>query len=492
MLDKVSRLPMPASAVLGRAFRAWDGLIEFLPIGVCVCGRDGHVAHYNRRAEELWGRAPFIEGPDVRYCGTYKAYLPTGMPLPPSQSPAAEALAARKPVRDRELIVERPDGSRSWILVNADPLFDDDEEIVGAVSCFQDITELKRAQEELRASEHWYRELLQALPAAVYTTDAAGRITFFNEAAAAMSGRRPQLDADEWCVTWKLYRPDGSPLPHDECPMAIALKENRPVRGDEAIAERPDGSRVPFMPYPTPLRDADGTLIGAVNVLVDISERKRAESQQKALVDELHHRVKNNMQALAGLIRASQRETASEEARQVLEDASKRVDAMAVAHQALYRADDLETVDGRELIGRLCTLVQRGFGAGLEITTEAQTVDLPNDAAVPVALILNELLTNAAKHAQNGRGRVCVRVRLCRGGEELVLGVRDDGPGFQFADTGRRASGLGLVCALAEQIGGRFEADTRTGACFTLRFPRRRPDAAVQCSMRMPRQSSSR
>ena len=120
------------------------------------------------------------------------------------------------------------------------------------------------------------RELLEALPAAVYTTDAKGRITFFNKTAVEMAGRTPQPD-DEWCVTWRLYNPDGTPLPHDQCPMAVALRENRPVRGVEAVAERPDGTRIPFIPYPTPLHDSEGKLIGAINMLVDISERKKAE-----------------------------------------------------------------------------------------------------------------------------------------------------------------------------------------------------------------------
>lgn len=120
-------------------------------------------------------------------------------------------------------------------------------------------------------------ELLEALPAAVYTTDAAGRITFFNDAAAALWGCRPELGKSEWCGSWRLYWPDGRPLPHGECPMAIALKEKRPIRGAEAVAERPDGTRVPFLPYPTPLFDESGALAGAVNVLVDITERKEAE-----------------------------------------------------------------------------------------------------------------------------------------------------------------------------------------------------------------------
>ena len=107
-------------------------------------------------------------------------------------------------------------------------------------------------------------DLLQALPVAVYTTDAAGRITYYNEAAAELWGHRPILGKSEWCGSWLLRWPDGRPMRHDECPMAVALREGQPIRGAEAIAERPDGSLVPFLAYPTPLRDDAGTLIGAV------------------------------------------------------------------------------------------------------------------------------------------------------------------------------------------------------------------------------------
>jgi PAS domain S-box-containing protein len=120
-------------------------------------------------------------------------------------------------------------------------------------------------------------EIINALPAAIYVTDAAGRITYFNDAASALWGYSPQLHADQWCGSWRLYGLDGTPLPHDQCPMAVALKQGRPVRGGRAIAERPDGTRVPFMAFPTPLHDASGALAGAVNMLVDISEQQHAE-----------------------------------------------------------------------------------------------------------------------------------------------------------------------------------------------------------------------
>ncbi|MFN2644674.1 MAG: PAS domain S-box protein [Burkholderiales bacterium] len=132
------------------------------------------------------------------------------------------------------------------------------------------------------------RAVLDAMPAAVYTTDAEGRITGFNEAAVRFSGRVPRLGSDSWCVTWKLYWPDGTPLAHEDCPMAVALKEGREVRGVTAIAERPDGTRVHFMPFPTLIRDASGKVVGAVNMLVDITEQKRAEearSRLAAIVD---------------------------------------------------------------------------------------------------------------------------------------------------------------------------------------------------------------
>jgi two-component system, chemotaxis family, CheB/CheR fusion protein len=135
----------------------------------------------------------------------------------------------------------------------------------------------------LRLGRAQMEDVIRALPAAIYTTDAAGRITFYNEAAAELWGCRPELGKSEFCGSWKLYWPDGRPMPNSQCPMALALKEQREVRGMEAVAERPDGTLVHFVPYPTPLYDASGTLIGAVNMLIDISDRKRADVHAQRL-----------------------------------------------------------------------------------------------------------------------------------------------------------------------------------------------------------------
>ena len=128
-----------------------------------------------------------------------------------------------------------------------------------------------------------FRAILDVLPAAIYITDQNGLITYYNQAAIDLWGTRPPLGDSQWCGSWRLYWPDGRPMAHHECPMATALKEGRPVRGLEAIAERPDGTRVHFMPYPTPLHDDSGALIGAVNMLVETGERTRAHIHAQRL-----------------------------------------------------------------------------------------------------------------------------------------------------------------------------------------------------------------
>ncbi len=116
---------------------------------------------------------------------------------------------------------------------------------------------------------------LDQLDAPIYVTDADGFVTYFNTACVGFTGRVPAVGKDRWCVTWKLYTSAGDFLPHEQCPMAQAIKEGRPVRGVTAIAARPDGSRVHFAPFPTPFFDADGTLKGAINILLDVSDTRQ-------------------------------------------------------------------------------------------------------------------------------------------------------------------------------------------------------------------------
>ncbi|HYE43544.1 MAG TPA: PAS domain-containing protein [Caulobacteraceae bacterium] len=114
--------------------------------------------------------------------------------------------------------------------------------------------------------------VIESLAAPIYITDAEGVITCFNSACVRFAGRTPMAGKDRWCVSWKLYTDAGTFLPHDQCPMADAIRTRTPVRGVSAIAERPDGARVAFIPFPTPIFDEDGAFVGAVNMLIDVTD----------------------------------------------------------------------------------------------------------------------------------------------------------------------------------------------------------------------------
>ncbi len=244
----------------------------------------------------------------------------------------------------------------------------------------------------LRERERRFRKLLNALPAAVYTTDAAGQITYYNEAAAELWGRRPPIGSSQWCGSWKLFWPDGGPMRHDECPMALALKEDRPVRGMEAAAERLDGMRVPFMAYPTPLHDENGKLVGAVNMLVDISERKRAEEQQQLLVRELHHRVKNTLATVQAIMGSTAR--SSETIEEFKAALIGRIGALAKTHRLL--TDESGAVSFGSLLHNELDAFEDG--SGTRIMLRGPEVALSSQLAVSLGMAVHELTTNAAKH----------------------------------------------------------------------------------------------
>ncbi|HEX5264503.1 MAG TPA: PAS domain-containing protein [Phenylobacterium sp.] len=127
---------------------------------------------------------------------------------------------------------------------------------------------LTSAAAAVALKDHDPRAVLEAQESPIYLTDDEGIVVYANDACERFAGRPPALGEDRWCVTWKLYTDAGEFLPHEQCPMAMAIRERKPIRGASAVAERPDGTRVPFRPFPTPIFGRGGRLVGAVNVLM--------------------------------------------------------------------------------------------------------------------------------------------------------------------------------------------------------------------------------
>jgi PAS domain S-box-containing protein len=444
------------------AMRRLASIVETSDDAIISKNLDGVIETWNGGAERIFG-----------YSAEEVVGKPVTILMPPERQNEEPGILARLRRGERidhyQTVRRRKDGALIDISLTVSPLMDRAGRIIAASKIARDITSQKRAEAALQRSEQRLQDLLAAIPAAIYTTDADGKITYYNEAAVEFAGRRPTLGSDQWCVNWKLYWPDGTPLPHDQCPMAISLKEGRAIRGKEAVAERPDGTRIPFIPFPTPIRDSTGTVIGGINMLVDVSERKQAETQQRVLVRELNHRVKNNMQMLQSLLRMSTRQTKDDEARKVLEDATNRIAAMAAAQQVLYGSTAANRFSAAEFLDAVCEAAQQAFPPNLKIVREVASGELDNDDAMPLALILNELLTNAAKYGCDGRGESQIRVGLANG-DGFELYVEDDGPGFDLQSVSGRSSGLKLVQLLARQLRGHLEVVARPVSRCTVRF----------------------
>ncbi len=276
--------PFPGVAAPAGLGALADVVLEAMPCAVVTVAEDGKVRAHNARAVALFGR-PLRVGNENLELLLY-AVGSEPMPLPARSSLITAALAGETSY-GRQVAIERPDGARTLALASTIPLRREDGSVEGACVTFEDASASQHALEAANQKEARLLELVQALPAAVYTTDAEGRVTFYNRAAAELAGREPEIGKDRWCVAASLKTSEGAALPLDQCPMAIALKENRPVRNVELIAERPDGSEVPLLPFPTPIRDRNGALLGGVNMLIDVSRLKYAESVARGRMSEL-------------------------------------------------------------------------------------------------------------------------------------------------------------------------------------------------------------
>jgi PAS domain S-box-containing protein len=346
-----------------------------------------------------------------------------------------------------------------------------------------------------------YRRFLDALGVAVYTTDKDGSITFFNAAAATFWGRRPTL-GESWCGSLRLRWPDGRPMRHDECPMAITLKEARPVRGGQAIADRPDGSAVSFMAYPTPLFDDKGQLIGAVNVLVDITERHRAEQAIRAAAEALEasnavkdqflglvsHELRTPVTTIFGnaqLLQTRGAELDEAVRDEMIADIATDADRLHVIIENLLHLTrlgsgahpDLEPQVLLRVVERcLASFRSRHPGRAIELAGDPPAVIVDADETY-LTLLMENLLANAIKYSPAGS---VVEVRMTAADHEIEVAVLDRGIGIDEApsdklfepffrtETARSAaSGLGIGLALCQRIvgalGGRIWARPRPG-----------------------------
>jgi PAS domain S-box-containing protein len=268
-----------------------------------------------------------------------------------------------------------------------------DEDGTQVVQCnVRDITERKRTEGALRASEERFRTLFELGPAAVYSCDAQGVIQDFNRRATEFWGRTPARgdDSERFCGSIKMFRPDGSIMPHDECPMAwVVSGKVSEVNDEEVIVERPDGSRLTAVVNIRSLYNERGEATGAINCAYDITERKHVEEHQRFLMNELAHRGGNLLAVIQSIVSRSLAGTKplAEERNTLM----RRLQALARSQSALMN----KGFQGA-FVAEIIRLEFEGFSD--RVVAAGPDVMLNSRASQTFALLLHELATNAIKY----------------------------------------------------------------------------------------------
>jgi PAS domain S-box-containing protein len=446
-------------------------MVEAAPNAMVMINAAGRIEMVNAQAERVFGydRSEMLGQPVERLVPerfrTNHPGLRDAFFLAPQSRPMGAG---------RELYGLRKDGSEFPVEIGLNPIETQDGTMV--LSAIVDISERKRLEER-------FERVVEAAPNAMVMINASGRIEMVNAQAERVFGhaRAALLGQPVEMLVPARFRSQHPGLRDSYFGHA----RPRPMgAGRELFGLRKDGSEFPVEIGLNPIETQDGMMV--LSAIVDISDRKQKERRIEAalkekdvLLGEIHHRVKNNLQIIHSLLALQSARISDPGALESLRDSQNRIRSMAQIHQTLYESKDFAAVEfGHFLDSLVPTLVATyGYGSGhVTLTVDAEQVRLPLEAAVPCGLAVNELITNALKHAfPAGRSGEIV-VHLGHDAEGwFELWVTDDGVGIpeHVEIDSAPTLGLQLVVLLADQLGGSFSMQRAGPTRCALRFPDR-------------------
>ena len=462
-------------------------LVEVMPIAVYVCDKAGIIQHYNQRAVELWGREPRPGDPAQRHCGSLRLYSPDGRLVPHEQSKMAEVLRTGIEARDLEIGMEQPDGSCRTVLVNIVPLRNAAGELIGAMNCFQDITDRKRAEESLRESERLLRVVLDALPVGVAVVDRSGDILLSNPASHLIWGGTIRSGPERYAESKAWRHATGERVAPADWASVRARVNGESTVNEIIEIESFDGVRRIIQNSAVPIRGANEQITGAVTVIEDISARHTAERE----LNDSYHQTR----ALTGRLMRAQDDERRRIAQMLHETTAQNLAGLKMLLARLNRTSDRLSADDRNALAESMSLAEqsmteirtlsyllhppfldeagllsavRWYAAGFAERSGIDVdLDLPDgfgrlarDTEIALFRIVQESLINIHRHS----GSKTAHIRLQRDAETLVLEVDDHGHGIPAASLEQIMSGGGIVgvgiagmSERMEQLGGRLE-----------------------------------
>jgi len=459
------------SAVGDHAKRDADpwAMINLFPLPAFICGPDGALLRYNKRAEELWGVAPDTERGHL-FGGAHRLYRTDGSVIPKSERPVSQVLRTGTGIRDLELIIGRRDGSRVRVLANIEPLFDEQGRLAGAVNCMQDITAARRVEDAWREGEQRLAATYAHAAIGIAEVDEEGRVLRCNETVAAITGyEREELLG---LSIFDLTHPEDREWDRDNY-----RKQTKGAAEDYIVEKRliRKGGRIIWIDVrSSTVRDAMGHFLYGIRVVHDITERKQAELRQKLLLDELNHRVKNTLATVQSLATQTMRGAGSPE--QFRRSFEARIVSLSKTHDLLttrsWQGADLAEVAAQQLAPYALDPAR--------LTVAGDAVALTPRAALTLSMVVHELATNAAKYGalSTPAGRLTVRWTIERapvgtaGAVERVRLTWQESGGPPVTPPQRRGFGSRLIERSTSELDGEMElAFDPAGLRYALTFP---------------------
>jgi PAS domain S-box-containing protein len=471
---------------IAEALRESEGkfrdLYENAPTACFSVGVDGIIHMCNKRAAELLGWS--IE--ELVGCPVLELYADT----PQGKGRAShlfERFRAGEAIVDEELQMQKADGTLTWVSLTVNAVRDARGQVVESRSMAVDITERKQAEEALEESEAKFRTLFETMAQGVVYQDADGEITSANPAAERILGltleqMQGRTSRDP---RWKAIREDGSDFPGDAHPAMEALRTGRHIRNVVMGVLNPRKENYTWISVSAvpEFRSGRDTPYQVYTTFEDITHRKRAEEQLKvslrekeAMLVEIHHRVRNNLQTITSLLDFQASLAEDEQVGELLRDSIGRVRSMALIHNQLYQAPDLARIDFAGYVETLTTSLFAAYRVDpvprISLKLDVHDVFLEIREAIPCGLLINELISNALKHAFPASwewplefsGEIRVSFRTCGEGRYLLV-VSDNGVGlpadFQFP--GKDTVGMLLTHTIVKQLGGSVEWHSEEG-----------------------------
>ncbi len=435
---------------------AYKRLFDSMKNGVMVLDPLERIMDYNPAAEELLGLNNISIGKDANHeLKMWGDISPMG-----------------KTDGKKELKLVHSD--TKWIEVQFTPIYQR-RLFSGWIYIFEDISDRKNAEELIIKSEKKYRELADLLPQTVFETDVNADLTFMNIYAFEMFGYS-QEDIENGLSILELIVEEERSLSRDKIKDVL----NGQVSGDEYTAQRSDKSMFPILLYSNPIIN-NKIHEGFRGIIIDISDLKNAEDriiaslkEKEVLIQEINHRVKNNMQIISSLLSLQANHTSSDEAAEILKESRGRVKSMAMIHEKLYHSSNLSQLNMADYLNNLVRDILRSYSSvSSKVTSNVDVEDiyLNINTALPMGLMVNELVSNSIKHAfPEGEGNIDIKLEY--NGEKYILSVSDNGIGLPGDVDPFESSSLGLklVNSLSIQLEGDLSVLRDGETTFILKF----------------------